>query len=93
MLYSGKTCTGEINVDNPFRRTAAEKRTINFCYLHRVTRDGVQAKSGQPGVLLSQDGICVLRRDKSKVILLFFGHFNWGQFENSDTGPVPLLPP
>ena len=69
MLYSGKTFTGVINVNNPFRRTAAEKRTINFFYLHRVTRDGVQAKSG---VLLSQDGICVLRRDKSKVTLLIF---------------------
>ena len=69
MLYSGKNFTGVINVNNPFRRTAAEKRTINFCYLHRVTRDGVQAKSG---VLLSQDGIFVLRRDKSKVTLLIF---------------------
>ena len=63
---------GVFNVNNPFRRTAAEKRTINFCYLHRVIRDGVQAKSGQPGVLLSQDGICVLQRDNSKVILLIF---------------------
>ena len=70
MFNWGKTFTGVINVNNQFRRTAAEK--INFCYLHRVTRDGVQAKSGQPGVLLSQDGICVLRRDKSKVILLIF---------------------